>query len=297
MRFAPATLLADGSRAPAPSLRQRTRCLPAALGLLGAVALALALARPAAPGVVPVGSEGLDVMLCLDASSSMQAEDLEAGRTRLEVVREAAARFVDGRADDRIGLIAFARYPEVVCPPTRDHEALRRMLLDVARVRGDGPEDATGIGASVARASEVLQQSRARSPVVILLTDGEENVALRGATDEIAPVHAAQLARRLGVRVYAIVAGTGRAEPGGRWARPDTRPVRDLAERTGGAFFTAEDAGSVARVYAEIADLERTPFLEPRRVFHDRFLGFLGLGVLLLVLGRLLEASWWRVLQ
>ncbi|HEU4394002.1 MAG TPA: VWA domain-containing protein, partial [Planctomycetota bacterium] len=227
--------------------RSRLAPLPAVLQGAALVLGAVALARPVRAVPEPERAEGLDVLLCLDLSSSMTAKDLEAGRTRLEVARDAAVRFVRGRAGDRVGLVGFARYPELLCPPTPDLAALEGILRAVEPVEPDGPEDATGIGAAAARAAESLAAVGGKSRVAILLTDGEENVATAGNADAIAPSHAAQLCRELGVRVYAVVAG-GPADAGR--AAPDTGPVRRLAERTGGRFFEARDAGALDAVYA-----------------------------------------------
>jgi Ca-activated chloride channel family protein len=239
-----------------------------------------------------VPTEGVDVMLCLDTSSSMTAADLVAGRTRLEVAREAAARFVERRESDRVGLVAFARYPELRCPPTLDHDALAAILLETAPVPGDGPEDATGIGAAVARGAQVLSGGKARSRVLILLTDGEENVATVGAPGEIAPAHAAQLCERLKVRVYAIVvggaAGTSSPPEGGG-------EVERLARRTGGAFHEARDAGALDAVYARIDALERSPVAASVVRLEDRHLPFLLAAIALLVAARLLSATALRV--
>jgi Ca-activated chloride channel family protein len=214
----------------------------------------------------------------------------------LTVARDAAARFIAGREHDRIGLVLFARYPDLRCPPTTDHDALQQILAAAATVDSDGQEDATGIGTAIARAAQVLAESRAPSKVVILLTDGDENVATERAEGEITPVHAGQLCRQLGVRVYTISAvPTSQAD-----ATPDAAPqdsqVRRLSELTGGRFFAARDAASVDGVYAAIADLERAQRPAPRFVFLERFTGFALAGTLLIVLGRLLGLTVWRTL-
>ncbi len=275
-----------------PSVRSTLRPLPLVLQSLGVLLLLVALAQPTAREALPRTTEGIDIVLCLDTSSSMNARDLDRERTRLEVARDAAARFVAGRRQDRIGLVTFARYPDLRCPPTLDHGALARILDDVVAVAGDGPEDATGIGAAVARATEVLQRGQTRSRVVILLTDGEENVALEGAPDQIAPVHAAQLAQRLGVRVYAIAAGLMRRDATGQWVRLDTRPIEALAARTDGTFHPVRDAGALDDVYARIDELETAPLDDPRYVLADRRLPFVALALFLLLVGGVLRATW-----
>jgi Ca-activated chloride channel family protein len=265
--------------------------LPRALAAAGLLLAVFALARPAERVREALPTEGVDVMLCLDTSSSMTAADLALGRTRLEVAREAAARFARRRENDRVGLVAFARYPELRCPPTLDHEALAAALLETAPVAGDGPEDATGIGAAVARGAQVLSTGKARSRVLVLLTDGEENVATVGAPGEIAPAHAAQLCERLRVRVYAIVVGgaAGGAAPAGGGE------VERLARRTGGSFHEARDAGALEAVYARIDALERSPVAASVLRLEDRHLPFLLAAIALLLLGRALGATVLRV--
>ena len=117
----------------------------------------------------------------------MTAKDLEAGRTRLEVARDAAVRFVRGRAGDRVGLVGFARYPELLCPPTSDLAALEGILRAVEPVEPDGPEDATGIGAAAARAAESLAAVGGKSRVAILLTVLAINLVGEGLNDTLNP--------------------------------------------------------------------------------------------------------------
>jgi len=275
------------------SWRTRMAWLPAALHGAALVLCAVALARPVRAVAEPARAEGADLLLCLDLSSSMSARDLGSDRTRLEVARDAAARFLRGRAGDRIGLVGFARWPELLCPPTTDHAALEGILRAVRPVEPDGPEDATGIGAAAARAAEALAAGGGPSRVAILLTDGEENVATGGGDGTIPPAQAAQLCRVLGVRVHAVVAGGASAA-----GRPpvDTGPVRRLAERTGGRFFEARDAGAVDAVYALVSELEKSGREEPRLVLEERFQPFLALAIALLLGGRLLGATLLRVL-
>jgi Ca-activated chloride channel family protein len=281
--FPPAPLL------PAPrSWRVRLLPLPRALETLALLLAIVALARPASREMLPLRTEGIDILLCLDTSSSMTARDMDRQRTRLDVAKAAAAEFVRGRPDDRIGLVSFARYPDVRCPLTLDHEALLGILDGVTTVASDGPEDATGLGTAVARAAQVLQGDDRRERVVILLTDGDENVAVEGAEGEIAPSHAAQLCAALGARVYAVSVGV-------RGPRVDTGALRRMASRTGGEFHEARDAGAMAAVYREIDALEKTGVERPRYVVEDRFLPFLLLGILLMLLARGLDATALRV--
>lgn len=292
-----ALLLARGRPAAAPlasaalseplpaTWRTRLAWLPRALEAVALLLFVVALARPAEPATLDERREGLDVLLCLDRSSSMRADDLQAGRARLALAREAAARFVAGRPDDRIGLLVFARYPDLACPPTLDHRALLQILSGVEPVPGDDPEDATGIGAAVARAAEALATA-GTSRVVVLLTDGAENVARADVPGEIAPAHAAQLCERLGVRVHAIVAG----------GADDTRQVAALAKRTGGTHFRARDATGLARAWQQIGTLETRSQRDERQRLEDRHRPWIAVALLLLALGLLLEAGPLQVL-
>ena len=279
--YAPAPLL-EGIR---PSWRVRMLPLPGVLAAAGLALAAVALARPVERVPLPLRSEGADLLLCIDLSSSMTAKDLDPDRTRLEVAKDAALRFLRGRPGDRVGLVGFARYPDVRCPPTLDHEALARILRDLRPVAADGPEDATGFGAAAARAAEALRGGPARSRVAVLLTDGEENVATTGTPGSIPPAHAAQLCRELGVRLYAVDAGTG------------TDPLLgETAGATGGRLFRARDAGALDAVFAEIDALEKASFEKDRFAVEERFQPWAVAALLLLGLSRLLSATVLRVI-
>jgi len=280
--------------APLPTTwRLWLRALPRVAEALGLLCGVVALAHPVVRHPLSLAHRGSDILLCLDVSSSMESRDLDAKRSRLAVARDAAARFVAARPDDRIGLIRFARFPDLVAPPTLDHESLRALLDEVAPVEADGPEDATGIGAAVARAAQVLRSSTAQSKVVIVLTDGEENVFNANAQDEIAPLHAAQLCAAVGARAYAIHAAggddAGAETPGSMTA--GALSLQHMAQRTGGAFFTARDATSLAAVYARIDALERDELVQPRWRFEERFAPLVVAALLLVLGGRLLAAS------
>lgn len=285
--FAGAPLLHGQPGAPAlrRSLRQRFAGLPRALELAALALVVGALARPVQRLPLPPERQGLDVLLCLDASSSMAATDLGDGRTRHEVAVDVAAAFVQQRADDRTGFLTFARYADLRCPPTLDHEAAAELLRGVAMVGKDSPEDATGIGGALALAATVLSRSPGHSKVVVLLTDGEENVATSATPAEIAPLHAGQLCAQFGVRVHGIVVGQGNQKPDGRFVPLDTTAVRQVAETTGGRFFVARDATALAQVYREIDALEKVAFAEPRVLVREWFPALAGLALLLIAVG------------
>jgi Ca-activated chloride channel family protein len=272
------------------SWRVRFAFVPRVLEVAAVLLWIVALARPVERIELERQTEGIDVMLCVDVSSSMTATDLDPQRTRLEVARAAATSFTAGRSDDRVGLVRFARYPDLVCPPTLDHGALVDLLGSVELVDGEGPEDQTGIGTAVARCAKALRLAPA-GKVIVLLTDGEENVAIRGRAEEIGPAAAARLCGDLGIRVYAIAAGLGKRERNGAFTPIDTSPIEALAEATGGRFFAARDAQAVAAVYEEIDRLERAAIAAPRYEDRDRFLPFALLGLVLLLLGRALGGT------
>lgn len=253
-------------------------------------ALIVAFARPQT-GVTAenVSTAGIDIVLTLDLSSSMLAEDLEPNR--IEAAKQVAADFVQGRRNDRIGLVVFAGSAFTQAPLTLDYGVLTTLLddLEVGAI-----DDGTAIGMGLATAVKRLQRSNAESKVIVLLTDGRNN---RG---EIDPVTAAQMAQALGVRIYAIGVGTqGTArvpvdDPifGRRYAQMpvdiDEPTLRETAAVTGGRYFRATDRESLERIYEEIDALETTEieaeqFTRYGELFPVPLL--VGLGVLLLEAG------------
>ena len=230
------------------------------LRLLAVAALVVAFARPRA-GVTSenILTEGIDIVLVLDISSSMLAEDLEPNR--IDAAKQVAADFVSGRLNDRIGLVVFAGQAFTQVPLTLDYGVVRDLMdeLEVGMV-----EDGTAVGMGLATAIKRLNESAAESKVVVLLTDGRNN---RG---EIDPLTAAQMAQALGVRVYTIGAGsrgTARVpvdDPllGRRYATVrvdvDEETLAEVASTTGGRYFRATDTESLAGIYQEIDELETT---------------------------------------
>ena len=260
--------------------------VPSLLRVLALVALVVALARPQTGATTEsVLTEGVDIVLVLDISTSMLAEDLEPNR--LEAAKSVAADFVTGRHDDRIALVAFAGRAFTQVPLTLDYSVVTTLLaeLDPGMI-----EDGTAVGMGLATAVKRLQASAAESKVVILLTDGRSN---RG---EIGPLTAAQMAEALGVRVYTIGAGsrgTARVpvdDPfGGRVYATmrvdiDEESLQQIAEVTGGRYFRATDSESLAAIYQEIDALERTEIeVENFTRYEERFPLLLGFGLLLIV--------------
>jgi Ca-activated chloride channel family protein len=299
-RFAAQALLAEPEAPGLPRLpatwRARTWWLPGACQAAALACVLVAMSAPVERVPAPPSPPARDVLLCLDVSSSMAATDLAPDRTRLQVGVEVAARFVRARAQDRVGFVAFARYADLRCPLTRDHDAVAELLQSLQLVANQGPEDATAIGAAVARAAATLRRSPVPGRVIVVVTDGEENVATAQAPDEIAPLHAAQLCAQAGIRVHAIVVGRGNQKADGSLQALDTTAVQQLAATTGGRFFIAGDATALAAVYAAIDALEAVPVAPPGVRTIARFPVALGLALAWWLLARSLQVlSWWRV--
>ena len=237
---------------------------------LGALTLGiLALARPQVRDVIRERSaEGIDIMLVLDTSTSMRAQDFEPNR--FEAARDVAAEFIQGRFSDRVGLIVFAAKAYTQAPLTLDYNFLLQMLSEVeVGIIEDGTAIGTALATSVAR----LEDSEAESKVVILLTDGQNN---RGEVD---PVTAAEVAETMDVRVYAIGVGADGEAPfifdhpfAGRQRQMvpveiDEEMLTSVAERTGGQYFRATDKDALREIYREIGELETSEIEE--RIYTD----------------------------
>lgn len=220
----------------------------------------LALARPQQVRKYRIVKEsGIEMIIAMDVSRSMQAKDMlvdGAEANRLHAARSVIQGFVRGRPMDRIGLVAFAGRPYLACPLTLDHKWLEESL---ARVRIGQVEDGTAIGSAIAAAAHRLDRRDAKSKVVVLLTDGANNAG------KIAPVTAAELAGKLGVKVYAIAAGTPGSHTipvnGGTMTLDqqfDLETLEKVASVSGGAHFLAQDTGSLEKIFAHIDALETT---------------------------------------
>lgn len=278
----------------ANSWRIRSRWIPALLRLFAMTAAVLALTSPGR--IVPLSrtTEGIDLVLVMDLSSSMLAQDLDAARTRLDVAKDAAREFVARRSSDRIGLVTYARYPDLRCPLTLDHAALQTMIRELSPVASDGPEDATGIGAALAMAVRALRAAESTSRVVVLLSDGAENVAQADAPREITPDRAAALAREWEVRVMTIVVGKGTLDAERNLVPLDTTALRKAAETTQGRFYEATDAEALREIYAHIDGLEKSPLTEARFRVEAWTFGFVLAALLAFGGAQLLAATVWR---
>jgi Ca-activated chloride channel family protein len=243
------------------------------LPVLRTVALALvilAIARPQAGSTLAkVHREGVDVVLAVDVSGSMLAEDFTLGEeraSRLNVVKSVVDEFVAARPQDRIGLVLFAARAYTQCPLTLDHGWLRQNL---ERAKVGMIEDGTAVGAGIATSVNRLRASTAKSKFVILLTDGQQNAG------SIAPRTAAEAAAALGIKVYTVGAGTRGMAPypatnlfGNKVYRPmsvdiDEEALKQVAEITKARYFRATDTDRLREIYGEIDRAEKTEFEAP----------------------------------
>ncbi len=254
--------------------RSRWLWVPTALRFLVLALIVLALAQPQYGGrEQPVRGQGIDIVLLLDLSGSMQAEDFTlasgARANRLEVAKEVLRDFIQRRPSDRFALVLFAARPYTQCPLTLDH---RWLLQNLERANIGMIEDGTAIGSALATAGERLRQSDAKSKVVILLTDGQNNAG------RVPPRTAAEALSTLGIKVYTVGTGTRGLAPfplrdvfGNRVYRPiqvdiDDALLEEVAVKTGGRYFRATDRASLETVYREIDRLEKTEFSSPQWV-------------------------------
>jgi len=257
----------------------------------------IALARPQS-GLkeVEVKTEGIDILLVMDVSSSMLAEDIEPNR--LEAANAVASKFVEGRINDRIGLVVFSGKAYTQCPLTLDYGILLNLFQEI---KVGMIEDGTAIGMGLGVAVNRLKESDAKSKVIVLLTDGRNN---RG---EIDAGTAAQLAQTFGIKIYTIGAGAQGAAPypiddplfGRRYVQVkvdiDEEMLQKIAQITKGHYYRATDRDSLESIYREIDKLEKTELDMTEFTLYAELFHFpLGLGVLLLVLEFLLSNTRFR---
>jgi len=256
---------ADIVRQVARETRSRTGRWAAPLSLLALGLIIVALARPQlGRSTSTVEASGVDMILALDCSGSMEALDFKVNGQpidRLKVVKAVVEKFIDARPNDRIGLVGFAGAPYLVSPLTLDHDWLDQNL---DRVQVGTVEDGTAIGAALATSVNRLRDQPGKSKIVVLLTDGQNN------SGKIMPETAAQAAKALGVKVYTIGAGARGEAPmpvtdafGNRrlamaTVDVDEETLQKIADETGGKFFRATDTESLAAIYGEIDRMEKT---------------------------------------
>ena len=312
----PVLALLQGARGAAPAvvfsslapLREIGRVRRASAGawlfsllLLALALLIVALARPQQGRTIShVEASGIDILLALDVSGSMRAEDFTIGTeraNRLDVVKQVTQKFIEGRPNDRIGIIAFAGRPYLVSPLTLDHDWL---IQNLERVRIGLVEDGTAIGSAIASASNRLKDRDSKSKIVLLLTDGQSNAG------KITPATAAEAAKALGIKVYTVGAGTRGFAPmpvvmyGQKVYQNvkvdvDEDTLKHIATMTDAQFYRATDTKSLGQIFEQIDKLEKsTMTLSQYKQVRELFPWFTGAGAGLLALQVLLAQTIWR---
>lgn len=281
-----------------PTLRQRLSKIPILLRGAAIALLLIALARPQSmlEGTRTV-SEGVDIVLALDTSTSMLAEDFKLGAKRVnrfDVVRDVVKEFILKRKDDRIGMVAFAGRAYTVCPLSADYAWLTENLN---RVRVGMIEDATAIGSGIATSCNRLRTSKTKSRVIIILTDGVNNAGT------ISPVVAAEAARALGIKIYAVAVGSkglvpypvgkdsfGRTVYQNIPIEIDEGVMKRIAELTGGRYYLASNTETLRKIYDDIDKLEKSNIEHfGYREYEELFPYFLIPGLILLAVEILLS--------
>ncbi|MGD9898575.1 MAG: VWA domain-containing protein [Calditrichaceae bacterium] len=269
--------------------------------LIAFTMLILALARPQSSSREElVTTEGVDIVMAMDVSSSMLAEDFKPNN-RLEAAKNVAEDFIKGRKNDRLGMVVFAGESFTQCPLTLDYGVLLTLLEEVKVADKDW--DGTAIGMGIVNAANRLRDSKAKSKVVILLTDGVNN---RGQVD---PITAARIAHSFGLKIYTIGAGKqGTAmypvdDPifGRRYVpmevEIDEQVLREIAGITGGKYFRATDERKLKEIYDEIGEMEQTKIdVNEFTRYEELFIYYLGIGLVLLIAELILSNTYFRKL-
>ncbi len=281
-----------------PNMRVYMRHFPFVLRVISLALIIIVLARPQAVNSwEETQSQGIDIVLALDVSGSMLAQDLQPNR--LEAAKKVASEFVTNRKNDKIGLVIFAGESFTQCPLTTDHKVLLNLLKDV---NFGMIEDGTAIGLGLANSVNRLKDSPSKSKVVILLTDGTNN---RG---QIAPLTAADLAKSYGIRVYTIGVGTKGMAPtpvqtpfGMRIQNMpvdiDEKTLTEIASLTGGQYFRAVDTEGLREVYREIDQMEKY-LISVQNVTRKKelFLPFALAALALILIELILRRTWLRTI-
>lgn len=277
------------------SWRVRISWLPEVCLVVAFVLLVVALARPQSHNVWDnQETEGIDIMMAMDISVSMLSQDVRPNR--IEVAKDVAAEFIASRRNDNIGLTVFAGEAFTQCPLTTDHASLINLLQNVRTdLAQEGLiEPGTAIGMGIASAVSRLKDSKAKSKVVILLTDGSNNVG------DISPMTAVEIAKQMGVRVYTIGLGADNKSAsaltpftkGAVIDEMDTETLQQIAEQTGAQFYRATNRDELSRIYQDIDKLEKTKLMSSTvRRLHEVYAVFVEYALLLLLLSILLRMT------
>ena len=290
------TILFSGTQAinTKPTIKQQLRHIPTLLKIGAASLMIIALARPqSSTNWEESTTEGIDIVLAMDISGSMLAQDLKPDR--LEASKNVAMDFISKRKNDRVGLVIFAGESFTQCPLTTDHNVLINLFKDV---KSGMVDDGTAIGMGLATAVNRLKDSEAISKIIILLTDGVNNSGM------IPPLTAAEIAQKFGIRVYTIGVGTEGFAPypfqtafGIRYqeveVKIDEKTLQDIATLTDGKYFRATNNNSLKEIYKDIDTLEKSKIEVTE--FHKRseeFLPFALWALGLLFLGFILQITY-----
>jgi Ca-activated chloride channel family protein len=282
--------------------RNRAGAFLAALTYLALALFIIALARPQLGRVITrIQATGVDIMLAIDVSRSMLAEDFTIGNrraNRIDAVKLVTEQFIRERPNDRLGIVAFAGRPYLVSPLTLDHEWLIRNL---ERLRIGMVEDGTAIGSAIVSAANRLKDKEAKTKLIVLLTDGDNNAG------KVQPLTAAEAAKALGIRIYTIGAGTegeapfpftnqfGRTVYRNMLVKFDEKTLQEIAGMTSGQYFRATDTKSLRTIFSEIDKLEKSKVeIEKTAQYRDLFAWFLVPGIGFLILQIVLSQTVWR---
>lgn len=291
----------EASKSIKPTMKVRLRHLLFVLQIIAFALLVVALARPqSSTEHKDVYTEGIDIVLAMDVSSSMLAEDLSPNR--LISARSNAIKFVEARLNDRIGVVVFAGESFTQCPVTIDHDIIKNLLTEItSELITDGiVRDGTAIGDGLANSISRLKDSDAKSKVVILLTDGMNN------SGSVSPETAADMAEMYNIRVYTIGVGTKGEAPypfktpfGTRYQKVpvkiDEAVLKEIAKKTGGKYFRATDSKSLETVYKEIDEMEKTKILDAAyRQYTELFHPFAIAAGAVFILGILMQYLYFR---
>lgn len=265
----------------------RLSSLPAVLRICALATLAVALARPQTYRDEDIEIEGIDIMIVLDLSRSMEERDLQ--RNRLDAGQRTIRGFLQRRKNDRIGLVVFAEQAMLQCPLTHDYKSLDRIVADLKI--GDVPEMGTAIGDGLGLALASLRRSDSASKVVILLSDGDSNV-----DSEMDPHVAKQTAVQMGVKVFTILMGKEQRRRARR-SRYGVNPalLKQIAADTGGMYFNAGDDRELEASFLAVrASLDKTRHRVTGKIYGELFQRFLYLALAFLALELLLVLTRWR---
>lgn len=281
-----------------PSLKQRMVNLPFVLRVLTMSLLVIALARPQSSSRASnVKTEGISVVIALDISSSMLAEDFKPNR--IEAAKKVALDFIDGRPNDLIGLVIFSGQSFTQCPLTSDHAVLKNLLKDI---KSGALKDGTAIGEGLATSVSSLKEAPTKSKVVVLITDGVNN------SGSIAPLTAGEIALTFGVRVYSVGVGTRGMAPypvqtlfGVQYQNMEVQIDEDLltavADATDGRYYRAVNNRRLEAIFAEIDKLEKSKIeITEFKRYTEEYLPFALLAGLLFMLELVLRYAWLRTL-